>query len=92
MKEFFLLDEPEAALSPTRQLSFLSILHTLEKTAKCQFIIATHSPILLAYPGATIFGFDEKGITEKPYHETEHYKVTKDFLDSPESFFRHLFA
>lgn len=88
----FLLDEPEAALSPTRQLAFLSILHELEKAGKSQFIIATHSPILLSYPGAEIYSFDSEGITEKSYKDTEHYKVTKDFLDSPESFFRHLFT
>lgn len=88
----YLLDEPEAALSPIRQLFFLSILHSLEKAGKSQFVIATHSPILLSYPGATIYSFGKEGIHPISYRETEHYKVTKDFLDSPESFFRHLFT
>jgi predicted ATPase len=88
----FLLDEPEAALSPNRQLSFLAIIHELEQRRKSQFIIATHSPILLSYPGATILQFGDDGIKQVRYEETEHYKVTKQFLDSPERFFRHLFS
>jgi predicted ATPase len=88
----FLLDEPEAALSPTRQLSFLSLLHSMEQSGKCQFIIATHSPILLAYPDATIHLFTTEGVHGVRYEDTEHYRVTKDFLDSPERFFKHLFA
>ncbi len=86
----FLLDEPEAALSPTRQLAFLALLHSMVQTGECQFIIATHSPILLAYPNASIYLFNENGIQQITYKETEHYRITKDFLDAPEVFLRHL--
>ena len=75
----YLLDEPEAALSPARQLTFLAALHGLVELGG-QFIIATHSPILMAYPHATILQFSEQGIAPIAYHETEHYKVTRAFL------------
>ena len=91
-KGIYLLDEPEAALSPLRQLSFLSVLHRLEKSGLAQFIIASHSPILLSYPGAEILSFDETEIKPIPYAETEHYKLTKAFLNAPESYFKHLFS
>lgn len=76
-KSIYLLDEPEAALSPTRQLSLLKIMKDLEHEA--QFIIATHSPILLGYPNATIYSFDEGGIESIRYEDTIHYVVTKRF-------------
>lgn len=76
----FLLDEPEAALSPQRQLSLLVRLHELAK-AGCQFIISSHSPILLAYPGAKIFQIEPEGVRVVPYEETEHYTLTKYFLN-----------
>lgn len=87
----YILDEPEAALSPTRILSFMSIINQLEKTGRAQFLIATHSPMLLCYPGATIFGFDENGIHKMDYKETEHFTLTKNFLENPEAYFRFLF-
>lgn len=86
----FFLDEPEAALSPTRQLTFLAFLHALESSGKCQFVIATHSPILLAYEPATIYRFGEEGLSTVKYKDTEHYRVTKDFLDAPESYVKRL--
>jgi predicted ATPase len=76
----YLLDEPEAALSPTRQLAALVVLHQLVRK-KSQFIIATHSPILLSYPRARIMQFDDAGISEVKYEDTEHYAVTRDFLN-----------
>ena len=85
----YLLDEPEAALSPTRQLSLLKIIKDLEHEA--QFIIATHSPILLGYPNATIYSFDEGTIKPIRYEDTIHYIVTKRFLNAPESIFKELF-
>lgn len=88
----YLLDEPEAALSPQRQLAFLSILHDLTTRRVAQFIIATHSPIILAFPGATVWSLDGGRITEVDYRDTEHYRVTRDFLESPERYFRHLFT
>jgi len=88
----YLLDEPEAALSPQKQLAFLSIIHELETSGEAQLIIATHSPILLSYPGATIYSFDDDAITPIQYEDTEPYKLTKSFLNSPEQYFRFLFA
>lgn len=76
----YLLDEPEAALSPTRQLAALAAIHRLVGEAS-QFIIATHAPILLAYPRARLFRFDATGIEEVRYEETEHFAVTRDFLN-----------
>jgi predicted ATPase len=88
----YILDEPEAALSPQRQLSFLRIMHRLERAGRAQFLISTHSPIILAYPGAVLFGLDGDAIRPVQYTDTEHYQVTKQFLMSPERYFRHLFA
>jgi predicted ATPase len=76
----YLLDEPEAALSPNRQLAALAVIDDLVKEG-AQFIIATHSPILLAYPRAKILSFDGTGISEVAYEDTEHYAVTRDFLN-----------
>ncbi len=87
----YLLDEPEAALSPDRQLSFLSILHALDKSRAAQFIIATHAPILLSYPGATVLKVDDEGMRRVDARDTEHVRLTRDFLNAPERYFRHLF-
>lgn len=76
----YLFDEPEAALSPNRQLAALCAIDRLVRE-RSQFIIATHSPILLAYPNSTIYLFDGSGITPTAYEDTEHYAVTRDFLN-----------
>lgn len=76
----YLFDEPEAALSPNRQLAALAAIHQLVQE-QSQFIIATHSPILLSYPGAKIYQFDNSGIYEVAYEDTEHYAITRDFLN-----------
>jgi predicted ATPase len=86
----FILDEPEAALSPQRQLAFLRILHDLGERKVAQFIIATHSPILLTLPGSRVISLDEGRLNEIDYRETEHFRLTRDFLNAPERFFRHL--
>ena len=86
VRGLYLLDEPEAALSPASQVEFVRLLQQLERTASAQFIIATHSPILLAYPGAQIFSFDSASIREVAYKETSHYRIYKQFLDNPEAF------
>jgi len=88
---FYILDEPEAALSPQRQLAFLNILHQLTAPRIAQFIIATHSPMLLAFPGATVLSLDGGSIQPVDYRDTEHYRITREFLESPERYFRHLF-
>ncbi|HYP07066.1 MAG TPA: AAA family ATPase, partial [Bryobacteraceae bacterium] len=82
-KGLYILDEPEAALSPMRQLQLLTRLHELVKMDS-QFVIATHSPILLAYPHARILSLDEHGFSETAYRETEHFRVTRRFFDNPE--------
>ena len=86
----YILDEPEAALSPNRLLTLMSEINELVKKDS-QFIIATHSPILLAFPNAQILEFDKDGIKEVSYTETEHYKITKSFLDNPEKMLYYLF-
>lgn len=88
----YLLDEPEAALSPQRQLSLLQVLHNLSAHGDAQFIVATHSPILLSFPGSTLLDFDDGKITETTYEETEHYRLTKDFLNAPGRYHRYLFG
>jgi len=80
-KGLYLLDEPEAAMSPNRQLAALVAIHRLVQDDS-QFIIATHSPILLSYPGAKIFQFDATGISEVNFEDTEHYTITRDFLNN----------
>ena len=75
----YLLDEPEAALSPMRQMSFLTLLHRLA-TKGSQFIIATHSPIIMAYPDAWVYEIDPAGIRKTAYRDTTHYKISRDFL------------
>lgn len=87
-KAIYLLDEPEAALSPQRQLAFLRVMHDLVQEEDCQFIIATHSPIILGYPNATILSFDDGEIKETDYESTEHYQITKYFLDHREKFLK----
>ncbi len=87
----YILDEPEAALSPSRQLAMLRIVDDLVVRRNSQFLIATHSPILMAYPHATIYEFGADGIRATAYAETEHYRLTRDFLASPATFLRKLF-
>ena len=85
----YLLDEPEAALSPTRQLAMVARLHELVAGGS-QFVIATHSPIIMAYPEATILLLDENGMREVAYEETEHYRVMRDFLNHRAAMLREL--
>jgi predicted ATPase len=75
----YLLDEPEAALSPNRQLAFLARMHDLVK-AGSQFVIATHAPIVMAYPDAWLYQLTDKGVERVEYEDTEHYQVTSDFF------------
>lgn len=87
----YIFDEPEAALSPQRQLSLLTRMHQLIAQGS-QFIIATHSPILMAYPDALLYQLDENGLRVIDYEDTEHYRLTRDFLNSRERYFKHLFG
>jgi predicted ATPase len=87
----YLLDEPEAALSPKRQMTMLRRMRELV-LQDSQFIVATHSPILMAYPNARILVLDAEGYTETPYTSTEHYRLMKAFLDCPEESVKRIFA
>jgi len=89
-KAIYLLDEPEAALSPSRQLAFLKILDDLTKNGDAQFIIATHSPILMGYPNSIILNFDNK-IEQIDYEMTDHYQITKYFLQHREKVLSDIF-
>lgn len=80
LKGLYFLDEPEAALSPASQLKFLDLLQQLGAEGQAQFLIATHSPILLACPGAQIFSFDASHVEEIAYKETAHFKIYKQFF------------
>ncbi|QTE21546.1 AAA family ATPase [Polaribacter cellanae] len=86
----YLLDEPEAALSPAKQLTLIAFIKNHLKTHNSQFIIATHSPMLLAFPKATIFEITENNMEKKELEETEHFNITKSFLNNPEAYLRHL--
>jgi len=86
----YILDEPESALSPLRQFTLLTEIKRLVNN-NSQFIIATHSPILLAFPNATIYQTSEKGIEKVNYNECDHYLLTKQFLDNPKKFLKYLF-
>ena len=86
----YILDEPEAALSPQRQLSLLVAINDLIKSGS-QFIISTHSPILLSFPEATIYQLSSSGIESVNYEDAENVKLTRDFLNNPETFLQKLF-
>ena len=86
----YLLDEPEAALSPSRQLALMTIMSDLTKRGMAQFIISTHSPILITFPGSSLFQFSDNGIATVHYSQTDHFSLTKDFLNSPERYHRHI--
>lgn len=85
----YLLDEPEAPLSPARQLTFLSMLNAMSEEGS-QFIVATHSPILLALPGASILSFDRGHIEPADYETLEHVQIMRSFLEDPAAYLRHL--
>ena len=90
---FYLMDEPEAALSPQRQLSFLILFHELVKgNDGIQFIIVTHSPLLLAYPGAQIFSFDEGNVHQIEYRESQPFQLVSRFMAAPERYINALFS
>nr|WP_245456272.1 AAA family ATPase [Rhizobium leguminosarum] len=82
----FILDEPESALSPRRQVELLRILREAELGGEAQFIIATHSPIIMAYPNAQLLHMSNKGLSEIDYRSTDHFLFMSEFLSDPESF------
>ncbi|UOK59318.1 AAA family ATPase [Bacillus sp. OVS6] len=86
---FYLLDEPESPLSPMKQLSLISMLLEMIKEGS-QFIIATHSPILMAFPDAVIYSLDDLPLKSIQYDDLEHVRITREFLNSPERYLKHL--
>ncbi|WP_178991627.1 AAA family ATPase [Winogradskyella schleiferi] len=86
----YLLDEPEAALSPAKQLTLISFLNQHLKIHNSQFIISTHSPLLMAYPDATIYEITPHSMEKTNLEDTEHYMVMKSFLNNPDAYLRHL--
>ncbi len=89
-KGIYILDEPEAALSPLKQLSLISLIMDVTKNYKSQFIIATHSPVIMGIPGALLYEIKADGILKTDYRDTEHYTITRSFLENPDQFLRYL--
>ena len=85
----YIMDEPEAPLSPQRQLALLSLMKDMTNR-DCQFIVATHSPVLMAFPGADIYNLDRIPVKKAKYEDLDHVKFTKEFLNAPDRFLRHL--
>ena len=85
----YILDEPEAALSPQNQLALLCRIHSLAQMGS-QFLIATHSPLLMALPDADIYTVNENGLELTPYEQTEHYQLTRSFLENPKRMLSYL--
>lgn len=82
----FIFDEPESALSPTRQIEFLKLLDRMEKSGRCQVIMATHAPVLMAYPNATLLQFTKYGLEPTTVEQTDHYKALQEFFYNPRRF------
>jgi predicted ATPase len=88
IKGLYLMDEPETALSPKSQLELLKLLQEMSALGHAQFIIATHSPILLACPGSVIYSFDDSPVRTIRYEDTEHYQVYKNFMENPDKYLK----
>jgi predicted ATPase len=82
----FIFDEPESALSPSRQMEFLKLLYRMDRSQRCQVIMATHSPVLMAYPNATLLRLTKSGLEPTTVEETDHYKAMREFFDDPKGF------
>jgi predicted ATPase len=83
---FFIFDEPESALSPSRQIEFLKLMRRMDATARCQVIMATHSPMLMAYPGARLLRLTKYGLDETTLETTDHYRLMREFCADPRGF------
>ncbi len=88
IKGLYFLDEPETALSPSSLIDLLNLLITITEQGHAQFIIATHSPFLMALPGSRIFSFDDAAIKTIEYKNTSHYRIYRDFMNSPDKFIK----
>jgi predicted ATPase len=82
----FIFDEPESALSPARQMEFLKLMHRMEQSTICQVVMATHSPMLMAYPNARLLRLSKYGLEPVTVEQTDHYKVMREFCDDPAGF------
>ena len=82
----FIFDEPESALSPSRQMEFLKLLRRMDESRICQVIMATHAPMLMAYPGARLLRLSKYGLEPVTVRETDHYKVMREFCEDPDGF------
>jgi predicted ATPase len=82
----FIFDEPESALSPSRQMEFLKLLYRMDKSQHCQVIMATHSPVLMAYPNATLLQFTKYGLEPTTLRQTDHYRAMREFFQDPKGF------
>jgi len=82
----FIFDEPESALSPSRQIAFLKLLHAMDRSGQCQVIMATHAPILMAYPGATLLRLSKYGLEPVALEDTDHFRLMREFFASPAGF------
>jgi len=82
----YFFDEPESALSPRRQAEFLKLLRRMEKATVCQVIMATHAPLLMAYPGAQLMRVSRDGIAPVRLEDTEHFRLVRDFCSAPAGF------
>jgi predicted ATPase len=82
----FIFDEPESALSPARQMEFLKLMRRMEESTICQIVMATHSPVLMAYPGARLLRLTKYGLDPVTVEQTDHYKVMREFCDDPAGF------
>lgn len=82
----FIFDEPESALSPARQIEFLKLLRAMDESKKCQVIMATHSPMLMAYPNATLLKLTRGGLSPTTLEDTDHFRLTRDFIANPKAF------
>lgn len=82
----FIFDEPESALSPTRQMEFLKLMRRMDEIGQCQVIMATHSPMLMAYPNATLLRLTKYGLEPTTVEQTDHYKTMREFFDDPHGF------
>ena len=82
----FIFDEPESALSPSRQMEFLKLLYRMDKSERCQVTMATHSPVLMAYPNATLLQFTKYGLEPTTLRQTDHYRAMREFFQDPKGF------
>jgi len=87
----FIFDEPESALSPARQMEFLKLMRRMEEIGHCQIIMATHSPMLMAYPGAQLLRLTKYGLEPVSVKDTDHYRVMREFCDDPKGFVEAVF-